>query len=82
MIVVVPWWVAWTALGLVAATVLLLVGWLLADLWWRALSDILAAKKLYQRYRAFLVAEQRKEDAAKVRLLPKIDTSDGADADR
>lgn len=75
MVVVVPWWVVYTAMAIVGTTLLLLILWLLAQAWFRMFDDMLGARKMRNRFWAFMRAENQKEQNAK-RSRPILDLGD------
>ena len=80
MVIIVPWWIIYTALAIVGATLLLLILWLLAQAWFRMFDDMLGARKIRNRFWAFMRAENQKEQDAK-RPRPVLDLG-GEDSER
>ena len=80
MVIVVPWWIVDTALAVVGATLLLLILWLLTQAWFRMFDDMLGARKIRNRFWAFMRAENQKELDVK-RSRPTLDLG-GEDSER
>ena len=80
MVIVVPWWIVYTALAIVGATLLLLILWLLAQAWFRMFDDMLGARKIRNRFWAFMRVENQKERDAK--RLPSVLDLQGEDSER
>ena len=80
MVIVVPWWIVYTALAIVGATLLLLILWLLTQAWFRMFDDMLGARKIRNRFWAFMRAENQKERDAK--RLPSVLDLQGEDSER
>ena len=80
MVVVVPWWIVYAALAIVGATLLLLILWLLAQAWFRMFDDMMGARKIRNRFWAFMRVENQKERDAK--RLPSVLDLQGEDSER